>query len=298
MSSPAPPLLTTDEVAELLHVHPKHVYRLLKKGLPARRVGSEWRFEQAEVMAWSRRGSRASPARFDEGPRLAAPSPEVAAPIPPLVAANGDRVVLVLLRVLKEAGTLVGLVQADKGEGLTLLSEGRVIAAGSHAGGFPTHVGGERVARIHLVTREIGLVSRGRLPRVRDLKVARLASRPETAGVRRYLDEALLHEGIDATEVHARARSCASHLEVACVVARGAADVGLASRAWADELGLAFRPLAQEAYGLLVRASHLGDPRIVRVCEVAQGERFREELATIAGYDASGAGEIKYDGTT
>ena len=31
-------LLTTDEVAEVLRVHPKHVYRLLKKGLPARRV--------------------------------------------------------------------------------------------------------------------------------------------------------------------------------------------------------------------------------------------------------------------
>src|SRR4051794_27145097 len=47
----AAPLLTTEEVASLLRVHPKHVYRLLKKGLPARRVGSEWRFERGEVLA-------------------------------------------------------------------------------------------------------------------------------------------------------------------------------------------------------------------------------------------------------
>ncbi len=33
--------LTTREVAELLRVHPKHVYRLRKRGLPAHRVGDE-----------------------------------------------------------------------------------------------------------------------------------------------------------------------------------------------------------------------------------------------------------------
>ena len=92
-----------------------------------------------------------------------------------------------------------------------------------------------------------------------------------------------------------RARICASHLEVACVVARGEADVGVASRAWAEELGLAFRPLAREAYGLLVRARDLGAGPVVRVCEVAQSERFQDEVAAIPGYDPTGAGDIKYD---
>jgi molybdate-binding protein len=172
-----------------------------------------------------------------------------------------------------------------------------VLAAGSHAGGFPTHAGTERVARIHLVTREIGLVGRGRPPRIADLRKGRLASRAPSAGVRKYLDEALAAEGIRARAVHARSRICASHLEVACVVARGDADVGLASRAWAEELGLAFRPLAREAYGLLVRAKDLGSEAIVRVCEVSQSERFQSAVAGIPGYDPAGAGAIKYDGT-
>ena len=77
---------------------------------------------------------------------------------------------------------------------------------------------------------------------------------------------------------------------------RGDADIGLASRAWAEELGLAFRPLAREAYGLLVRAKDLGDRSVVRVCEVAQSERFRSEVAEMPGYDPTGAGDIKYDG--
>ena len=292
----APALLTTEEVARLLRVHPKHVYRLLKKGLPARRVGSEWRFERGEVLAWSRPGTTkeavpdAPPASPSYPASLTTPA------VPALVAANGDRVVTTLLRLLQEAGTVVGLVQSDKEVGFRLLTAGAVVAAGSHAGGFPTHVGPDRVARIHLVTREIGLVGRGRSPRMSDLERGRLASRPPSAGMRRYLDEALSAEGIDARAVHARSRVCASHLEVACVVARGDADVGIASRAWAEELGLAFRMLAREAYGLLVRARDLGAAPVVRMCEVAQSERFHHEVAAIPGYDPAGAGDIKYDG--
>jgi putative molybdopterin biosynthesis protein len=290
----APELLTTVEVAKLLRVHPKHVYRLLRKGLPARRVGSEWRFERGEVLAWSRPGTSASEPIPD--PQLAPSHGVAAAGVPPLIAANGDRVVMTLLRLLQESGTFIGLVQSDKDTGFRLLTAGTVLATGSHAGGFPTHAGDERVARIHLVTREIGLAGHGRSPKIRDLSKARLASRPPSAGVRQYLDEALAAEGIDARDVSARAKVCSSHLEVACAVARGDADIGLASRAWAEELGLAFRPLAREAYGLLIRAKDLGDRSVVRVCEVAQGERFRNEVAAIPGYDPTGAGDIKYDG--
>ena len=68
-------LITTKEVAALLRVHPKHVYRLLKRGLPAHRVGDEWRYDEAEVLRWARL------ARGDEGPSPGAhgdPRPDAA----------------------------------------------------------------------------------------------------------------------------------------------------------------------------------------------------------------------------
>src|SRR5580698_3844337 len=75
-----PMLLTTREVAALLKVHPKHVYRLRKRGLPAHRVGDEWRFDEEEVRRYCRaRGEEAAP---EGGDRREAP--------PPLLAANGD----------------------------------------------------------------------------------------------------------------------------------------------------------------------------------------------------------------
>jgi excisionase family DNA binding protein len=282
--------LTSSEVAQLLRVHPKQIYRLLKKGLPARRVGSEWRFVRSDVLAWSGGGEREpEPA---EMPRLGEFAP------PPIVAVNGDVAVVVLLQLMGERGPpLLGWVQSDTGAGLTLLGQGAVLATGAHAGGFPTHVGKERAARIHLVKREIGLLTRpdGRPIHLGDLARHRLASRPPTAGSRRHLDAALRAEGLDPEKAHRHALLLGSHLDVVLAVAAGRADVGIASRAWGERAGLVFQPLVVEAYGLIVRASALGDARVIRVCEVAQSKAYRSAIGTIPGYDAHEAGDIRYD---
>jgi len=280
-------LLTSREVAGLLHVHPKQVYRLLRRGLPARRVGSEWRFDRAEVLAWS--GA--------ESARPAPPSP-AGVPPPSIVAANGDVAVFALLRIANDLGRpLLGSVQADRTRGLSWLTEDAVLGAGAHAGGFPGQAGGARVARIHLVDREIGLLYRSgaRPPRLRDLARVRLASRPDSAGVRQVLDEALRGEKLDPGRVHRQATLLESHLDVVLEVASGRADVGLGSRAWGERAGLSFLAIARESYGILVKARDLGDPRVVRLCEVAQGARFRQTVAAGSGYDARGAGDIRYD---
>jgi putative molybdopterin biosynthesis protein len=283
-------LLTTVEVAEVLRVHPKHVYRLLKKGLPARRVGAEWRFDRGDVLVWS---GGSAPSREARAP-VASPAE---AP-PALVAGNGDVALMSLLRLSAERGPpLLGFVQADRSTSLELLATGAVLAAGAHAGGFPTHVGGERAARIHLVNREIGLLQRqGSKPvRLEDLSKRVLASRPPSAGVRVHLDAALREAGLDPDLAHRRAVLLASHLEVVLAVSSGRAEIGLASRAWGMRAGLVFHPLATESYGLIVKACDLGDARVVRMCELAQGERFRAEVGSIPGYDAQGAGDIRYD---
>jgi putative molybdopterin biosynthesis protein len=283
-------LLTTVEVADVLRVHPKHVYRLLKKGLPARRVGAEWRFDRDDVLVWS---GGSSPGRDTP-----LPIPSVAGAPPALVAGNGDVALMNLLRLSAERGPpLLGFIQADRGSSIELLAQGAVIAAGAHAGGFPSHVGRERAARIHLVTREIGLLQRKGSASIRleDLSGKTLASRPPSAGVRVHLDAALRAAHLDSDVAHRRALVLPSHLEVVLAVVSGRADVGLASRAWGERAGLAFHPLATESYGLIVKACDLGDASVVRVCELAQGEGFRSEVGAIPGYDVHGSGDIRYD---
>jgi len=52
-SSKKPSLLTLENVAEYLHVHPSTIYRLLKKKqLPAFKVGRDWRFNRESIDRW------------------------------------------------------------------------------------------------------------------------------------------------------------------------------------------------------------------------------------------------------
>jgi excisionase family DNA binding protein len=49
-------VMTLDQVAEFLHVHPSTVYRLLKeKRIPAFKVGSDWRFNMDSIEKWVRK---------------------------------------------------------------------------------------------------------------------------------------------------------------------------------------------------------------------------------------------------
>jgi excisionase family DNA binding protein len=46
-------MLTINEVAELLRLHPTTVYRLAKKGtLPAFKIGYSWRFDAQDLNRW------------------------------------------------------------------------------------------------------------------------------------------------------------------------------------------------------------------------------------------------------
>ncbi len=278
-------LLTSGEVADLLRVHPKHVYRLLRRGLPAKRVGGKWLFERGEVLRWAEAQGQHSEGEVDSATTA---STAAAATSPPLLAANGDLAIELLLRLARDAHSpCVGFVQADRSTGVALLDERSVLAVGVHgdeAASQPQHSG--RTAWLHLVDRQVGLVrQRGRVRSVTELTRLRLASRPASAGVREYLDVALRKAGLDPARLHQRALLLPSHRDVVCAVARGEADVGLASSAWAAQLGLSFTPLLEEPYGLLIRAtsnqaSLAGDIAVVQWRDACTIRLAQEQVAT------------------
>jgi excisionase family DNA binding protein len=46
-------IMTVSEVAAYLHVHPTTVYKMMKrKELPGFRIGSDWRFNRADILGW------------------------------------------------------------------------------------------------------------------------------------------------------------------------------------------------------------------------------------------------------
>lgn len=275
-------LLTTNEVAALLGVHPKHVYRLLKRGLPARRVGDEWRYDEAEVLGWT----RATGAEDSAPESLDSP--------PPLLAANGDLAVEALFEALGMcSGPTFGLVLSDHGTGLERLRNGSVLLAGCHGDELPS-LGEDKIARLYLADRELGFAHpRGFVFRgISSIVGFRLASRPKTAGIRQRIDRALEEEGIAFQDAYCRAEEYASHRYAVMAVVRGSADIALSSRAWAAHAGLGFTPYATEAYGMVFRAKYLADPRILQLCEIVQGGVFRNRLSRHAGYSTSQMGRL------
>jgi excisionase family DNA binding protein len=46
-------IMTVGEVAAYLHVHPSTVYKMMKhKEQPGFRIGADWRFHRANILAW------------------------------------------------------------------------------------------------------------------------------------------------------------------------------------------------------------------------------------------------------
>jgi putative molybdopterin biosynthesis protein len=148
-----------------------------------------------------------------------------------------------------------------------------------------------------LVTREIGIATPqgSKLCTLSELSQRRFASRPPSAGVYTHLSKALQREELDPEKLQKESLILHSHREVVCAITKGAAQAGLTTLAWADRLGLAFFPIAVESYGLLLKAKNLGDSRVIKLCEVAQGKRFKEQLQKVAGYQGNNAGDIRYD---
>lgn len=47
-----PEVMTREQAAELLQVNPHAIPRLVREGLPAHRLGTQWRFRRSELLAW------------------------------------------------------------------------------------------------------------------------------------------------------------------------------------------------------------------------------------------------------
>jgi excisionase family DNA binding protein len=272
-------LLTSKEVAALLRVHPKQVYRLLKQGLPAARVGDEWRFERDAVLRWANQG---------------APAVTEAAPsVPPLLAANGDVVVELLLRAQTTDSPRVGFVLSDHGGAARLLDEQRVLLAGVHEDVDSHTLRSEKVAVMHLAAREIGIAAQGRALRtLGQLAGKRVAMRPRTAGIQLRLDRELGEAG-DSTRAFRASSVHASHRDVVLAVVRGEADFGLTTHAWAAQAGLKFTPIGAEDYGISVLSRCLGHPSVVSLFEIAQDAGFRKQLKA-AGYGTTRTGRLTF----
>jgi molybdate-binding protein len=85
-------------------------------------------------------------------------------------------------------------------------------------------------------------------------------------------------------------RTASGHLEVAELVAHGAADAGVSIRSAALAYGLGFIPLAEERFDLVIPRELATDARVEHLVDVVGSRAFRRELDSIGGYITGASG--------
>jgi putative molybdopterin biosynthesis protein len=119
----------------------------------------------------------------------------------------------------------------------------------------------------------------------------RLVNREPGAQARRLLDSERERLGLDASDLPGYDTQAAGHLQVASAVSAGLAEVGVASEPAARAYGLAFVPLAEERFSLVIPAEHAASREIQALLKVLSSPWLLAQLASLPGYDAATCGD-------
>jgi molybdate-binding protein len=149
---------------------------------------------------------------------------------------------------------------------------------------------GRRPVIIHVWRREQGLLTADDRPaRLADAARVSFARRSFGTGTRALLDRLLTGAGVPASALEGP--DAATHLEVAMAVATGQAQAGLAVRAAATALGLAFTPVTWEDFDIVLSADAL--PAAEPLIEALRAPAVQESVSALGGYDLSGSGTVR-----
>jgi putative molybdopterin biosynthesis protein len=218
-----------------------------------------------------------------------------------------DLVLDLAASALRAENPLITLASSNVGSlgGLVALRDGLCHLAGSHLLDPSTGVYtlpyvdkllGPDTVVIRLVHRDQGLIVAPdnplELTEIDDLTRPglRYVNRQRGAGTRALLDHELAKRGIDPVDIPGYTREEHTHLAVAAAVAAGRADAGLGILAAARAFDLAFVPIAQEPYDLVLRAETVADDRLAPLWALLDRADFRAEVEALGGYSCAETG--------
>lgn len=227
-----------------------------------------------------------------------------------------DNTIDVLANELKKRDSRYHLSSSNVGSlgGLMAIRRGQAHFAGSHLLDTETgdynlsyierYLPGIAVRLVQLAKRQQGLLLPPGNPKnirgIEDLvrPEVRMVNRQAGAGTRILLDYYLQRLQISTDEVGGYDQEEFTHMAVAVNVLSGRADTGMAIYAAAKALSLAFIPVAEERYDLVIPESSWQDAKIHLLMEIITSESFRQMVTSLGGYDVSQSGTLvgRWDG--
>jgi excisionase family DNA binding protein len=290
--SSSPEYLTVRELAALLRIKERKVYDLAASGeVPVSRVTGKLLFPEREIRAWIA-GASTGGESLQEARR------------PAVFLGSHDPLLEWALRqsrcglATRFDGSLDGLARFAAGEG---------VAAGMHIhdadGGWnlaaaADRCAGQNAALVGWAVRRRGLVIRpehaGEIGGPGDLVGRVFAPRQAESGAQALFVSLLAEAGV-APESLTMVETAPSENDAVLAVAQKAADACFGLEALARLYGLAFVPVVEERFDLLVDRAAWFDAPMQRLMTFCRGESFAKHAAELAGYDIAGLGSVRWN---
>ena len=301
--------LSTQEVADILHVSKSTIYDLIRKGeIHSYKIGRKVRFTQDDVDAYIARSrhehSTAPVQRIDTHSTLLTPKET---DVPDLIISGQDVVLDILANYLQQEGVNAGRTYLSSFEGLLALYQEKIQAAACHlfdgedcnASFVRSLMPGVPALLVNLSYRTQGFyVYKGNPRKIKDWEDLRrtdisILNRRVGSSSRILLDTQLKALGIPAPQVRGYDRIMSSHLTMAAAIAEGDADLAIGTERVSRQIeDLDFIPLLEERFDLVLRKDSMENPAIIKLLEILSSPVFHREVASFSGNDYRDLGKI------
>ncbi len=303
--------LSTQEVAEILHVSKSTIYELIRRSeINSYKVGRKVRFTQDDVDAYiarSRHEQSVQPVRRVEI------SSELLHPPGrrenPFIVSGQDVVLDILSNFLHQSGITTDRCYLSSFEGLLALYERKVDAAACHLYALDEKsfnvpyvkrlMPGVKAVLVNVSYRKQGFyVAAGNPKEIRGWRdLARrdisILNRRPGSSARILLDGQLCRMDLDPRQIKGYEREMKSHLTMAAAIADGEADLAIGTERISRQIdGLDFIPLLEERYDLVLRRDAMEAPAAETILATLRSPAFKKEIRHFTGNDYRDMGKI------
>jgi len=301
--------LSTQEVADILHVSKSTIYDLIRRGeIHSYKIGRKVRFTQDDVDAYIARSRHEHSTRpvknIDTRSRLLTPPRQEE---PELIISGQDVVLDILANYLQQEGVSTARTYLNSFEGLLSLYQDNIHVAACHLfDGFDYNTSfvrslmpGIPAVLVNVSYRTQGFyVQKGNPKNIRgwsDLGREDISVLNRRAGssARILMDTQLKRLGIPASKVRGYDRIMKSHLTMAAAIAAGEADLAIGTERISRQIeNLDFIPLLEERFDLVIKKEMLETEAARKLLEILRMAAFRKEIARFSGNDYRDLGKI------
>ena len=301
--------LSTQEVADILHVSKSTIYDLIRKGeIHSYKIGRKVRFTQDDVDAYIARSRHEHSTRpvknIDTHSTLLTPEKNEE---PELIISGQDVVLDILANYLQQEGINAARTYLNSFEGLLSLYQDNIHVAACHlydgecynASYVRSLMPGVPAVLVNVSYRTQGFYVRKGNPKNiqgwEDLKRQDITilNRRVGSSARILLDTQLKRLGISTKAVRGYDKIMKSHLTMAAAVAAGEADIAIGTERISRQIdNLDFIPLMEERFDFVIKKEMMETEAVQKLLKVLNSPVFRKEVSRFSGNDYRDLGTV------